>query len=113
VSTVYDHVSVAATATRLFGLDPIRERVNETSDFRDCIHPDFIGNPQAAPELPPVEISMSALRALPQTPRHLELAKAIASMNLPSRLHRKAESLTIAERVMRYGEKLGAVKLTR
>ena len=113
VSSVYDHVSVAATATRLFGLDPIRERVNQTNDFRDCINPDYIGNPQAAPELPAVEISLAAMRALPETPRHLELAKAIASMDVPGRLNRKSESLAIAERVMRYGENLGAVKLLR
>jgi phospholipase C len=113
VSTVYDHVSIAATTTRLFGLDPINERVTQTSDFRDCINPDYIGNPQAGAELPPVEISLSALRGLKQTPRHLELAQALASKSLPSRLNRKSESLAIAERVMRYGESLGAVTLTR
>jgi phospholipase C len=113
VSTVYDHVSVASTATRLLGLDAINERVTQTTDFRDCINPDYIGNPQPGAELPPVEISMSALRALPELARHIELAKAIAPMNLPSRLNRKSESLAIAERVLRYGEGLGAVKLTR
>ncbi len=113
VSTFYDHVSVASTATRLFGLDPINERVSQTRDFRDCIHPDYIGNPQPAPELPAVEISMSALRALPETPRHVELANAVASMGLPRRLYRPSESLDIAERVLRFGEGLGAVRLMR
>ncbi len=113
VSTVYDHVSVASTATRLFSLAPINERVTQTSDFRDCIKPEYIGNPQAAPELPAVEISMSALRGMPELPRHVELAKRVAAMGVPSRFNRKSESLAIAERVLRFGEKLGAVRLTR
>ena len=78
-----------------------------------CINPDYIGNPQPAPELPAVEISMSALRALPETPRHVELARALAAMRLPTRLDRKSESLEIAERILRIGEKLGAVHLIR
>jgi phospholipase C len=113
VSTVYDHVSVLSTATRLFGLEPLNERVAQTSDFRDCINPDFIGNPQPGPELPAVEISMAQVRGLNEQPRHVELAKALASMQVPARYNRKAESLAIAERVLRYGERLGAVKLTR
>lgn len=112
VSTVYDHASVLSTATRLFGLDPINQRVSQTADLSDCINPDFIDDPQPAPVLPAVEVSLSQVRGLPEVPRHTELADALASMELPPRLNRKDESLAIAERVLRYGESLGAVKLT-
>lgn len=113
VSQVYDHTSIISTATNLFDLTPINTRVQSTPDFRACINPDFIGNAQPAPTLPPVEISMSEVRSMPEKPRHAELQEAIARLDLPSRYNRKSESLAIAERVLRYGHNLGAVKLLR
>ncbi len=114
VSDLFEHSSVVATATTRFGLTPLNDRVTASADLSPCINPDYFGDPQPAPELPPVEISMSALTHRVVDPnRHSELRDAVDRMNLPRHLDRRSESLDIARRWLRHGERLGAVRLTR
>lgn len=61
VSTQYDHVSLLSTLTRRFDLTPLNDRVSATNDLRDCIHPDFLGDPQPAPTMPVITVPMTAL----------------------------------------------------
>ena len=58
--TVFDHVSIAATVAKRWGLEPLNERVAATADLSSCIDPELIDSPRPPVSLPRV--------VLPRTP---------------------------------------------
>jgi len=106
ISTQFDHVSIISTLTRRFGLEPLNERVVATADLSLCLDPTS-KRARPAEQLDPVEISLGALAARPDVGgEHVEIAAAA----VPA-FDRRRESRAITERVLRYGEALGAVRL--
>ncbi len=106
VSTQFDHVSVISTLTRRFGLEPLNERVMATADLSLCLDPSS-KRARPAAQLDAIEISRSGLAARPDTAgEHAEIAAAA----VPA-FDRRRESRAITDRVLRYGEALGAVRL--
>jgi phospholipase C len=116
VDAVFEHSSVAATATKRFGLTPLNARASAAGDLSPCIDPERIDDPLPPPVLPPVMISLRELarrqaRARDLPPSHPELMAAIDDLRLPGALDRRADTDAIARRVLAWGERLGAVKL--
>lgn len=111
VSEQFDHVSILSTLTRRFELGPLNDRVAATTDLSSCIDP-TTSRRRPAPQLDPVEISLTALHDRPATGDHHQELLAAANLGLiPKHLDRRGESLEITKRVLRYGERLGAVRL--
>jgi phospholipase C len=107
VGATFDHVSILSTLTNRFKLPVLNTRVAQTGDLTPCIDPS-VSRVRPAPQFDPVEISVTKLadrKVLPD--HHIEIAAA----NYPKQLDRRGESMDITHRVLRYGERLGAVKL--
>jgi phospholipase C len=117
IDNVFEHSSVAATATRRWGLQPLNARAAQAGDLSPCIDPTRIGDPLPPPVVPAVTVSQKALaRRQAQARRngqvsHVELMHAIDARRLPRSLDRRAEADAIARRVLAWGERLGAVRL--
>ncbi len=117
VDDIFEHSSVVATATRRFGLEPLNARADAVNDLSPCIDPRRIGDPLPPPTLPTVSVSLSSLarrqeRARRGPPSHPELAAAIDALRPPRALDRRADGDAISRRVLRWGERLGAVTIT-
>lgn len=113
VDAQFEHVSIISTLTTLHGIAPMNDRVTATNDLSPCINPDYLGNPQPPVILPPLEVSLSDVRAQPWGEVHRAIADRADELDLPGHLDRRKETLEITERVLRRGERLGALKLTR
>jgi len=111
VDAQLEHVSIAATLTRRFGLEPLTSRANKAGDLSPCIDPRALDAPGPPPVLPPVPVSMRALAARRPADSHRELHDALAARPLPPGLDRRAEADAITRRVLAWGERLGAVRL--
>lgn len=117
IDTVLEHSSVIATVSRRFGLEPLNTRAAAAADLSSCIDPARLparlGAPLPPPRLPVVEISareLAARQAL-TTPSHPELAAALAARPAPLGLDRRGETDQVVRRVLRWGERLGAVRV--
>jgi phospholipase C len=111
VSTLLDHVSILSTLTRRFELPSLNARVANTRDLGSCLEP-ASRRARPAPQLDAVEVSLSALADRPvKVGHHEEIADAADRRLIPRHLDRRAESMEITHRVLRHGERLGAVRL--
>jgi phospholipase C len=63
--TVFDHVSVAATIAKRWGLEPLNERVAATADLSSCIDPALIDAPRPPIALPKVTVARKPLVHVP------------------------------------------------
>jgi len=116
IDDIFEHSSVPATAARRFGLEPLNARAGAVNDLSPCIDPRRIGDPLPPPVVPAVQVSLSALArrqelARHRAPSHPELMAAIDARRPPGALDRRAEADAIARRVLRWGERLGAVTI--
>src|SRR5262249_42302149 len=114
VDTVLEHSSVLATACRRFGLAPLNARCDAAADLSSCIDP-WLTAPLSPPKLPVVELPerrRPARRAL-APPSQPGLPAALAARSVPPGLDRSAETDQVVRRVLRWGERLGAVRVTR
>lgn len=114
VDTVFEHGSVIATVSRRFGLDPVNPRAAATADLSACIDPRRLAAPLPPPRLPVVELSRQRLAALAgrAAPGHAELTAAFDARPAPAGIDRRGESDEVVRRVLRWGEQLGAVRIT-
>ena len=116
IDALLEHSSIAATATRRWGLEPLNGRADAATDLSVCIDPRRIDDPLPPPDLPPVMVSRSALAARQAHARrtgqvsHPELAAAVDAARLPRHLDRRGDADAIAHRVLAWGERLGAVR---
>ena len=109
VSATFDHSSILSTLTNRFKLTPVNSRVAQTPDLTPCLDPS-ITRIRPAPQIDPVEVSLSSVRdRIVRPDHHIEIAAA--ADRLPRHLDRRNDSLGITNRVLRYGEQLGAVRL--
>jgi phospholipase C len=116
VDDVFEHSSVVATATRRFALEPLNARAEAVNDLSPCIDPRRIGDPLPPPVVPTLSVSLAALArrqelARQRPPAHPELLAAIDALRPPRALDRRADADAIARRVLRWGERLGAVTI--
>lgn len=117
VSTVLEHTSVVATVARRYRLPELNARVTTANDLSVCLDPARVGAPHRAVELPRVELDLDALRERTRTfdasrsSEHPELAASLRTTSVPDGVDRRAEGLDVQLRVLRYGERLGAVRL--
>ena len=116
VDDVFEHSSVAATATRKWNLAPLNARAGAVNDLSPCIDPRRIDDPLPPPVVPAVAVSLSALArrqelARRRPPSHPELMARIDAVRPPSALDRRGDADAIARRVLSWGERLGAVKI--
>jgi phospholipase C len=78
--TQFDHVSVAATLTKRFGLEPLNDRLAATKDLSSCLDPTLIDAPRNPVSLPALQAMSSTIRTA-STPRgQVELANLVESM---------------------------------
>jgi len=115
IDTVLEHSSLLATVCRRFELTPLNARADAAADLSSCIDPERLSAPLPPPRLPVVEIAEPRLAALQAAaaPRDGELAAALAARPAPAGIDRRAETDDVVRRVLRWGEQLGAVRLTR
>ena len=116
VDDVFEHSSVAATATRKWNLDPLNPRADAVNDLSSCIDPRRIDDPLPPPVLPAVTVSLSGIAhrqelARHRPPSHPELSAMIDAVRPPRALDRRADGDAIARRVLNWGERLGAVTI--
>jgi phospholipase C len=112
-STQFDHVSVIATATRKWGLEPLNERVTMTNDLSSAIDPLFVDDPQPPAALPPMEIHMpkTFTRVVPYRGGQVELFRLADRLALPRHLDMRREHDRVMRRTLEWGARLGAVKI--
>jgi phospholipase C len=107
-----DQVSILATITRRFGLEPLNERVAMSPDLSSAIDPLFIDDPRPPAALPPVELRMpKTLQAPGFRGGQVELAKLVDRMVLPNHLDRRRDTHKVIRRMLELGADLGAVKI--
>lgn len=113
VDTRLEHVSVIKTLCVRHGLEDLNLRVTAAKDVSSCINPGFLEDPQPPVELPELTISMAAVRSRPVAGRehHPEMWAAAQNGTIPPHLDRRDQSDAITERVLKWGERLGAIKL--
>ena len=63
--TVFDHVSVAATVAKRWGLEPLNQRVAATADLSSCIDPELIANPRPPIPLPRLTVARDSPAHVP------------------------------------------------
>jgi phospholipase C len=78
--TQFDHVSVAATITKRFGLEPLNDRVAATKDLSSCLDPKLIDAPRNPVSLPALQTMSSAVRTSATPHGQIELANLVRSM---------------------------------
>ncbi|MFO0636495.1 MAG: alkaline phosphatase family protein [Nannocystaceae bacterium] len=111
ITTQFDHVSVAATATRKWSLEPLTDRVGATNDLSSCIDPAFLDAPQ-----PPVALPMTVVRRpriFDEAQRErgqIELARACAQLGHDDAAQRRAAAAAI-DAVLTWGQRLGVVRV--
>jgi len=117
VDAVLEHSSVAATASRRFGLEPLNARADQANDLSVCIDPARITDPLPPPVIPQLAMSLGNLARRQELARrtgkvsHVELMSRIDAIRPPRELDRRGETDAIARRVLAWGERLGAVRL--
>jgi phospholipase C len=114
VDTVLDHVSVLKTLTTRFNVTPLNARHAAANDLASTISPMFLSNPQPAPQLPQLLVSMSRLRAREAEYRashHGEMWQAAEQGLIPRHLDRRSPGIGEMQHVLDWGERLGAIKL--
>jgi phospholipase C len=116
VDDVFEHSSVAATATKRWSLDPLNARAAAANDLSPCIDPRRIGDPLPPPVMPQVTVSLRDLARRQDLARrrpasHPELMAAVDRLRLPRELDRRADGDAISRRVLAWGERLGAVRI--
>ncbi|MEZ4448561.1 MAG: alkaline phosphatase family protein [Nannocystaceae bacterium] len=62
-STPFEHASVLTTIAKRWNLPWLTERQEKANDLASCIHPDYVDNPQPAPDIAPLKVSISELLA--------------------------------------------------
>jgi phospholipase C len=111
ISETFEHVSILKTLCTRFGLPHLNERVTVSNDLSSCIQPEYLSAPQPPIELPELQISMSALLSRPVHRGHPEMWAAAESGVIPRALDRRSEGLGATERVLEWGERLGALRV--
>jgi phospholipase C len=104
--TPFDHVSVAATLTNRFGLEPLNDRVSATKDLSSCLDPKLVEAPRKAITLPSLQAMSSTIRTA-ATPRgQIELANLVQSMG-GARSDLRAETQRSLDSIRRHAQRLG------
>jgi phospholipase C len=112
VGTTFEHVSILKTLQTRFGIAPLNARMDAATDLSSCIDPAKIGAPAAPMQLPMLSISASRLRArLPSVHAHAELAEALRHVAIPPGIDRRSTGIGETAHVLRWGEKLGALRM--
>jgi phospholipase C len=114
VDTLLEHVSVIKTLTKRWDLPSLNQRVDAANDLSSTISPMFLKNPQPAPELPMLDVSMSRVRSRmlrPARAHHEEMWDAAERRMIPRHLDRRSQGLGATESVLAWGEKLGALRI--
>ncbi|MCA9689510.1 MAG: alkaline phosphatase family protein, partial [Myxococcales bacterium] len=107
-----DHVSVAATITRKFGLEPQNERVTKTPGFEAVIDPALITSPRPPIVLPQLRLARSPRLIVPGLHTgQLELAAAYERGDKYGRRRWQRASVDALEAIRDHGRRLGAIKL--
>jgi phospholipase C len=105
-NTQFDHVSVAATITKRFGLEPLNARVSATKDLSSCLDPKLIDAPRNPVSLPSLQAMSSTIRTA-ATPRgQIELANLVASMG-GARSNLRVETQRSLDSIRRHAQRLG------
>ncbi|HEY4121897.1 MAG TPA: alkaline phosphatase family protein [Byssovorax sp.] len=113
MTTQLEHCSVIKTMQIKYGLDQVNARVGVTNDLSCCIDPSLFGSPRPLAALPAAPISMRRLRARERTGRiaQPEMWSAVERGVVPRHLDKRSSGFERAERWLRVGADLGAVKL--
>ncbi len=106
---LFDHCSIAATVARRFGIEPLNQRMADAADVSSCINPDLLDNPQPAPPIPMVTVSITDILAgVGKTTSQHELFDQLGVV-LDEEFRAKVQSDTL--RLLVRAEKLGVARL--
>ena len=115
-SVVLDHVSVPATATRKWNLEPLNNRCDMANDITSAIDPRYLNDPQPPVSLPPMQIRVPRSFRLPpgQTTGHQrELERLMDRGGFPRHLDRRGAADETMQTILHWGVRLGALQLLR
>lgn len=115
-SVVLDHVSVPATLTRKFGLEPLNNRCDMANDITSAIDPRYLKDPQPPISLAPMKIRVPRTLRLPpgQTTGHqIELTRMMDRGGYPRHLDRRGAADETMQTILHWGQRLGALQLIR
>ena len=110
-STQFDHVSVVATITRKWGLEPLSSRVMTTSDLSSCLDPAYIDDPQ-----PPISLPMLSVQRPPKVPEGVQLGGHRELVDLAEahgwdRERRQRHASEAIDAVFAWGTRLGVLRV--
>ena len=109
IDTQFEHVSVIATITKKFKLEPLNVRVAAANDLSSCIDPRFFDKPQPAVNLPAVFSDTERQMIWPGGDfggQH-ELAEYVVKRGL---IDPNAETLRAQRALVEHGLRLGAIR---
>jgi phospholipase C len=110
-----DHVSVAATITRRWGLAPLNERVTMTNDVSSAVNPDYLDDPQPPVVLPQVTVRVPDSFTIPdphgRMQHQIELVRTVEAGRLSRELDRRWAHDETMRLILDWGQRLGAIKL--
>ena len=109
IDTQFEHVSVIATITKKFKLEPLNARVSAANDLSTCIDPSLLDKPQPPVNLPAVFSDTERQMIFPGEDfggQH-ELAKYVVERGL---LDPNAETLKSQRALVEHGLRLGAIR---
>jgi phospholipase C len=115
VSTVFDHVSVAATMRTRFGMRSLGMRMDGSNDLASCIDPALVAAPAAPPRtFPLVELSRAQVaRALGRPPSQKELYQALAEHRVPTHMVDPRDADERLDGWLRWAEELEVARVVR
>jgi phospholipase C len=114
-ATVFDHVSVPATASARFGLRSLGPRMERTADISPCIDPRLVNKPAPPPtDLPKVQVSrgeVERLVAREAVTSQPELSRLMARGQIPASLIDDRPQRERLQSWLRTAVALGAVEM--
>jgi phospholipase C len=103
---------VVKTLITRFGIQSPNARATAANDLSSVIQPQYLTNPQPPVTLPTLTVSQSKIlsRKAPLG-HHPEMWKAAESGIIPKHLDRRSRGIGETAHVLRWAEKLGAIRI--
>jgi phospholipase C len=112
VSTQFEHASIIKTLITRFGIQSPNARASAANDLSSVIQPGYLQLPQPPVTLPKLTISPTKILARKlRSGHHPEMWSAAESGVIPRHLDRRSRGLGETAHVLKWAEKLGAIRI--
>lgn len=109
IDTPFEHCSIGATLMRRFGVAPLNERMSTANDVSSCINPALLDDPQPAPPIPLVDVSVDAITA--RVGRVTSQPELFAAAGVVLDEAYRARVVAATKRLLAHAERLGVARL--